>query len=236
MDDRRWQLAPPCLVIVPAGVVHGFRFATDVDGPVITAAQRPVESLLAGLAPELLGHVRSPQVLPIQPGGRYAGNLLPLFEAIERESGHAMAGQVAAGMALLAALIVQIARISQDVSTLPEQRSRQAGRIEQFRRLVGQSFRAQRSVACYAEALGVTPGHLGRLCRDVLGMSPLDVINARLLHEAQRELVYSSVSIKQLAAELGFEDEAYFGRFFKKHTGQRPTEFRERARLHLTMS
>ena len=44
-------------------------------------------------------------------------------------------------------------------------------------------------------------------------MSTLDVINARVVHEAQRELVYSSLSIKQVAAELGFDDEAYFGRF-----------------------
>jgi AraC family transcriptional activator of pobA len=64
-------------------------------------------------------------------------------------------------------------------------------------------------------------------------MSPLDAINARVLHEAQRELVYSSLSIKQIAAAIGFDDEAYFGRFFKKHTGQRPTEFREAARAHL---
>ena len=38
---------------------------------------------------------------------------------------------------------------------------------------------------------------------------------------------------EQIAAELGFEDEAYFGRFFKKHTGQRPTDFRREARAQL---
>ena len=64
-------------------------------------------------------------------------------------------------------------------------------------------------------------------------MSAQDVVNARVVHEAQRELVYSSLSVKQIAAELGFEDEAYFGRFFKKHTGQRPTDFRREARAQL---
>ena len=236
MDDRRWRLTPPCVVIVPAGVVHGFRFPSDVDGPVITAPQRSLESLVAALSPELLAHIRTPKVLPIDPTSRYADNLMPLFEAIERESRHGTAGHVASGMALLAALLVQISRISQDAAAPSEQRSRKAGQIEHFRRLVDERFRTQRSVTHYAEALGVSAGHLGRLCRDVLGMSPLDAINARLLHEAQRELVYSSVSIKQLAAELGFEDEAYFGRFFKKHTKQRATEFRTMARRHLAMT
>jgi len=45
--------------------------------------------------------------------------------------------------------------------------------------------------------------------------------------------VYSTLSIKQVAAELGFEDEAYFGRFFKKHTDLRRTKFRDLARRQL---
>ena len=64
-------------------------------------------------------------------------------------------------------------------------------------------------------------------------MSTQDVVNARVVHEAQRDLVYSSLSVKQVAADLGFDDEAYFGRFFKKHTGHRPTEFRVMARKQL---
>ncbi len=236
MDHRRWRLSPPCVVIVPAGVVHGFRFPSDVDGPVITAPQRSLESLVAALSPELLAHIRTPRVMPVDARSPYADDLMPLFEAIERESRHGTAGHVASGMALLAALLVQISRISQGAAVPSEQRSRKALQIEHFRRLVDERFRTRRSVAHYAEALGVSVGHLGRLCRDVLGISPLDAINERLLHEAQRELVYSSVSIKQLAWELGFEDEAYFGRFFKKHTKQRPTEFRTMARRHLAMA
>jgi AraC family transcriptional regulator, transcriptional activator of pobA len=64
-------------------------------------------------------------------------------------------------------------------------------------------------------------------------MSPLDAINARVLHEAQRGIVYSTLSIKQVAADLGFDDEAYFGRFFKKHLGLTPTAFRDRGRRRL---
>ena len=57
----------------------------------------------------------------------------------------------------------------------------------------------------------------------------LAVLQARLVHEAQRDLVYTNTSIKRLASNLGFEDEGYFGRFFRKHTGLTPREFRARA-------
>lgn len=42
-------------------------------------------------------------------------------------------------------------------------------------------------------------------------------------------------AVKQVAAELGFDDEAYFGRFFRKHTGYRPTDFRTQARAQLAV-
>ncbi|MFD0669290.1 helix-turn-helix domain-containing protein [Ramlibacter sp. MAHUQ-53] len=234
IDGRRWPIVPPCLIVVPSGAVHGFHFRNDIDGPVITAPQRPLESLATAIAPQLLAHVRAPRVLPVDPESPWTQALMPLFDALEREARYPAAGQVAASMSLLAALFVQVARIGESAAAAPsDPRSRKAAQIEQFRQLVNEQFRQQRSVDHYARQMGLTAGHLGRLCRDALGLSPLDVINARLVHEAERELVYSTLSIKQVAAELGFDDEAYFGRFFKKHTARRPTEFREMARAHL---
>ncbi|WJV52373.1 helix-turn-helix domain-containing protein [Prodigiosinella aquatilis] len=52
----------------------------------------------------------------------------------------------------------------------------------------------------------------------------------------QRELVYTAKTIKQLAAALGFNDEAYFTRFFHKHVGVSPTQFRELAVRKIVLS
>ena len=234
IDGRKWELEPPCLIVAPARSVHGFHFTQQVDGPVITVPQRPLESLAAVVAPELLAQIRTPAVLHVDPASRHAEALMPLFDAIEREASTHAPGQVGAGMSLVVALFVQIARIAQSEHAAGAvTRSRKAGQIERFRAMLDEHCRQRVSADGYARALGVTRGQLTRLCREVLGMSALDAINARVLHEAQRELVYSSLSIKQVAAELGFDDEAYFGRFFKKHTGLRPTEFRDVARRQL---
>lgn len=107
--------------------------------------------------------------------------------------------------------------------------SRKAQQIEKFRALVDEHFRERRPIEDYANEMGLTAGHLTRLCRDVLNVSSQDVVNARILHEAQRELVYSSDGIKQIAHWVGFVDEAYFTRFFRKHMGLTPSEFREQA-------
>ncbi len=237
IDGRSWPLAAPSLIVVPARHVHGFRFTPDIDGPVVTAAQRPLESLVQVGAPELMVHVRTPRVLPVPPSARHAEALGPLFEAIERESRMHAGSEVAAGAALLMAVFVQIARIAAQEPAADAagaaMRSRQAGQVERLRALVDQHFRERLPIEAYAARLGVSPGQLTRLTRRMLGVTCLDLVNARVVHEAERELVYSNLSVKQVAAVLGFADEAYFGRFFKKHTGRTPSEFRDRAREHL---
>jgi AraC family transcriptional activator of pobA len=235
IDELKWPVRPPCLIVVPANAVHGFHFLPNTDGHVITAAQRPLEAALQAVAPELLPLARRPAVLRVEATGRHAQALLPLFEAVERETRVHEAGQMAVGLSLLVALLVQVARIGAAQPSAEDAllRSRKARQVERFRALVETRFRERVSVEDYAHALGVSAGQLSRLCREVLGVSALDVVNARIVHEAQRELAYSLLGIKQIAAVLGFEDEAYFGRFFKKHTGHRPTEFRAMARQRL---
>lgn len=255
IEGRTWSLAPPCLVLVPAGSVHAFSFRPDVDGPVVTAAQRPMEAMARALAPELLPLLRQPAVLSVDPQGRPAQALPPLFEALEREvrgdvgavsgaggtggpggaSGAnvgvgALGGPVggtAAALALLTAVLVQVARVSAVQSAAGgDPHSRKVQQVERFRVLVEEHFRERWRVARYAAALNVSAGQLGRLTREVLGCSPLDAVSERIVREAQRELVHASSGVKQVAAALGFDDDAYFGRFFKKHTGLRPGEFR----------
>jgi AraC family transcriptional activator of pobA len=244
IDGRRWPLVPPCLVLVPALAVHGFHYAPDTDGPVITAAQRPLENLLDALAPQLRRAALQPLVLTIDRASRHAEALTPLFDAIARETRVTGQATGALGMSLLAALVLQIARVRGAApggaraaggtgGEARDLRSRKAQHVERFRGLLDAHFRERWAVDRYARQLGVSAGQLGRLCREQLGVSPLDAINARVLHEAQRGLVYSTLSIKQVAAELGFDDEAYFGRFFKKHLGLTPTAFRTRGRRRL---
>lgn len=235
MNGARIAARVPCLIVVPAGAAHGFHFSTDVDGPVVTATQKVLESLAVLLMPGLVDVIRAPRVLALPDTGALEA-LMPLFMAIERESRSHSEGQTAAGMALLTALLVQVARLAGPADSDPVGNTagrRKQRQIQQFKSLLDRDFRQHRPVQAYADALGLTAGQLSRICREVLGMSALDVIHARLVHEAQRELVYTVGSIQQLASELGFEDDAYFSRFFKRHTGLSPRDFRAQALAQL---
>jgi AraC-like DNA-binding protein len=67
------------------------------------------------------------------------------------------------------------------------------------------------------------------------GHSPLSLVNDHLIREAQRDLVYSGLTIKQIAHALGFEHAACFSRHFRKQTGVTPTEFQAAAHRDLSL-
>jgi AraC family transcriptional activator of pobA len=181
-------------------------------------------------SPALVTHLRKPAVITLDGTGDPAQTLMPLFLAIEREAQVQSAGQVTAGMALLTAICIQLARLTPaHAVSVSQASSRKAAQIEKFRSMVDDNFKKHLPMGHYAAPLGITPGQLSRLCREVLGVSSLDVVNARVIHEAQRVLVYTGNSVKQLAYALGFADETYFCRFFRKHTGLSPREFRAKA-------
>ncbi len=230
LDNVKVFVQAPCLLWIPAQTVHGFTFSEDVNGPAVTAAQRSLESLLGVANPELIALIRKPMTFALDAASGHAESLMPLFLAIEREAKNQAIGQLTAGMALLAAVSVFTARLSR-VDEVPNSKPnlRKTSQLEKFRGMVDENFKKHLPVSAYSEQLGITPGQLSRLCREMLGISSLDLINARLIQEAQRELVYTGNSTKQLAYFLGFSDETYFCRFFRKHTGLSPKAFRVKA-------
>jgi AraC family transcriptional activator of pobA len=81
-------------------------------------------------------------------------------------------------------------------------------------------------VTRYAQRLGLSAERLNRIVRASAQRSALEHIHERLLREACRRLIYIAAPVSTLAFELGFEDPAYFCRFFKRHLGLSPSRYR----------
>jgi AraC family transcriptional activator of pobA len=226
LENSRMAFHAPCLILLPQRTVHAFRYSEETDGPVITAAQRPLESMARILSSDLLALMQRPMVIPLPWNTDGTEPIWPLIQMIQSEAQGQERGNVAAGHALLIALLVKITRLEQPAVTVRPANSRRSTLLGQFRDLVDQQFKQHWPLTLYAEALGVTPATLGRACREELGESPTAVINERIVREAQRQLAYTALDIQQIAHELGYGDAAYFSRFFRKQAGIKPSEFR----------
>lgn len=99
--------------------------------------------------------------------------------------------------------------------------------FKDFSVLVDQNFRKLHSVTDYAQRLGVSPKSLTKHFQKIGIQTPSDYIKQRLITEAKRQLIYSGETVKQIAYDLGFNDAAYFTRFFKKIELQSPLQFKK---------
>lgn len=97
---------------------------------------------------------------------------------------------------------------------------------ERFLQLVFERDKVPLSVAEYAEILGVTPNYLNKTVKNRTRRTAIDWIEIARLNIAKKLLKDPSISIADISARTGLPDQSYFSRFFKKKTGQTPSEFR----------
>lgn len=100
-------------------------------------------------------------------------------------------------------------------------------KVTELRKLIDAQYIQLKYPKEYAALLSISTKHLNRICNEMLGKSTGALITERLVLEAKRILTYSDKPIKQIAEQLGFNDPAYFIRFFKKHTGLTPAGFKK---------
>lgn len=103
--------------------------------------------------------------------------------------------------------------------------------LQRFRQLLEAHFRERWLVAEYARALGVTPDRLNDMCKRVLGRTPSDLVQDRLIYEARLLLERSTRTNDEIAAMLGFSDAAQFSKAFKAAVGEPPGRYRRQARI-----
>jgi AraC-like DNA-binding protein len=96
-----------------------------------------------------------------------------------------------------------------------------------FMQLVNAQHQQNRSVEHYAQQLHITSGHLNNLVKECYGISAKRYILGRNILEAKRLLLYSNLTIDEIAASLGYETTSYFVQAFKGHTGFTPLHFKK---------
>lgn len=238
LDETRVSVSGPCALVIPPGVAHAFSFSPGSDGHVFTVnATRLAEGEAAGqggLGEALQILFARPRSLSPAPDGAEVERLQALFEALWAEHQASDAGSPVP-LWLARAVVWRLSQLAlredrEDAKGAPgNRRAASADRQSLYTRwvvLMESHYLEHWPVSRYAERLGLSTERLNRMVRAETGLNAQALLHARLAREACRRLVHVAAPVSRLAFELGFEDPAYFCRFFKRHTGLSPRAFR----------
>ncbi|WP_205941075.1 helix-turn-helix domain-containing protein [Albibacterium indicum] len=124
--------------------------------------------------------------------------------------------------------LYELAAMSQQYSKMIRMNfTRQERLIIAFGNLAREQFREVRTVKKYADQLNVSAKYLSEIVKEYSGKNASEIINDLVILEAKFLLSRSQLSIGEIADNLNFSDQSFFGKYFKRHTGMSPKAYRE---------
>jgi AraC-like DNA-binding protein len=97
----------------------------------------------------------------------------------------------------------------------------------QFAQLLSEKFIEYSYADLFANALQVSQKKLNEVVKNITGKTACDVVEEKIVAEAKKILMQTRLQVKQIAWQLGYEDQYYFSRMFKKQTGVSPRAYRK---------
>lgn len=220
VDLTRRPLRPPHLGVIAPGQVHQWAGVRGLTGHLVLFTD---DFLLDHPADrELLRRLSEQPWLELDAGADAA--VTRLIADLVEERRH---GEESVLRALLHVLVVRAGRLRGTPPPAP------AGAVAaEFARLTGRPDLGLWSVSAHARHLGVTPGHLTEAVKAATGRTAAQLLREARTREAQRFLLRTDLTVRQVATRVGFADPAYFCRFFRRETGLSPGDFRRGGEKH----
>ena len=233
IDDKVFVLKKNTFYLIGTGQIHDFLEGKDLKGFLIRFKDNflPPSGLNTqnSLSSTLLGRIiKSNELTVPTPQVIHYENLLGElhYEFAENEQGYAKRALL---QYLLLALLTKLERrlryLSQDQITLTTDHLTRI--YHSFLLLIEDNYKLNHQISYYADELHIDKRKLTSLTKKASGRKPKELLNQRLVTESKRLLLYTTDTSKEISYNLGFEDPAYFSRFFKVHTGLSPKQFKE---------
>lgn len=181
---------------------------------------------LLAFSPETLSDAEAKSIdeysispMPFSPGERVVEDIVKLCSMMERNRGD---GRVFTALACAVKGFV--------MSSLDTADRNVTGRYKtitlDLKKLLDLHLTEEKSPAAYADMLNISEVYLNEAVKGATGISAGAYIRGRVIVQAKRHLAYTSLSAKEIAYTLGYDDYIYFSKLFKKIVGQTPSEYR----------
>jgi AraC family transcriptional regulator, transcriptional activator of pobA len=228
IDFKTYPVSPQTVFFLSPGQVHAWQLAADTAGYILFFNPEFYQ-----LVPPQGQFYRFPffNTLVPQPTLTLPANQAAPVTAILENMAAEHNGQLPQWESTVASylniLLIVLARVYSKQYGQPQLSAPVYSAWEQLQDLLEQHYKQHQPVSFYADKMHLTPKQLNDLSKNTWGKTVTELLQDRVILEARRLLTHSALTITQVAAELGYFDNSYFSRFFKKHTDQTPESFRQ---------
>lgn len=234
LDDQRYLQQGPMFFLTPPTIPHAFVTDAQSDGHVLTVSQQLVWPLLE----ESVGLAAGARIAPIcvavgdldEAYADEVARLNLLFDQLRSEFAGSQPGRALSLEALTRLIFISLLRLSAQSLTAQSSRSEDLHIFQRFSLQIEAHYLEHLPLNRYAQLLGVTEARLNDVCRRIADMPSKRLVFERLMQEAKRLLLFTGSTVNEICYQLGFKDPAYFSRFFTRHAGVTPGEYRLRSR------
>ena len=154
---------------------------------------------------------------------RYFRFLIEIYEKFDERIHQELADNIFADVHKGISLIYKKKTVTDDVAS-----SRAEKLSKGFTQLVMQHYNDNRNVSWYAEKLGITHAHLCSIVKQATGKTCADIISSMVIMDAKSQLKSTHQSVQAISDSLNFANMSFFGKYFKRHVGMSPLEYRNK--------
>ncbi len=228
IETNRSLVTGPAIITIPENTLHGLHAGKGVKGKVLTLSTSFLEKFFYN-APEALLDFSNVNIIThfdksnsFDSTRFFVDNMYTEMTEDLPEKKMVLQGY----FNLMLSLVYRLFKKKSYSLTSPDNRNTRY--FKNFQKTVKQAYTPMKTIKEYAAELNITSVHLNRICQATVGKPALQIVNEFLALEAEKFLKHTDLHVSEIAYRLNFEDPAYFSRFFKKHTGVSPKEFREK--------
>lgn len=221
------------VTLMPDAIVHGYSFSDDFKGVMVLVSKSVAEDLLPDITsvlPILMDFRQSPVIKLMPDEAKSLHDFYNfIWEKLPKVYGdygkHELNG-------LLLSIFYEVLSVYKERFAYDKfKRTRNEETFYKFYSLIEKEYCKERSVVHYADRLCISPKHLSMVVKKVSGRTASDWIDDYVILQAKQMLRSSSLTIQEVSRELNFSNQSFFGKYFKKHVGMSPSEYRAKGQM-----
>jgi AraC-like DNA-binding protein/mannose-6-phosphate isomerase-like protein (cupin superfamily) len=229
IDGNKYEIQPPCVFFMSPGQAHKIEFSNDIEGYIFIFTsefylinQTNQNRLIEFPFFFTIRQENRPLMLESKQDVQFLETLFKkgIAEIEKREKFSVDLLRSVLDLVLTSCAVLY----KPDENLLPKGKGNIV--VKKFLQLVEENYQNNLTVNEYADKLSITPNHLTQTVNQLTGKTSSQIIKAKQVLEIKRLLVYTNLSVTEIAGQLNFPDQSYFTRFFKRETGISPLQYR----------